>query len=74
MVIASFLRLVTPPKIFVHPTPVSEALRSVDALLAAPSVERPQSGCRVAHAAQAMHHDNFKRLFSRAQFTRLSRD
>jgi hypothetical protein len=44
MVIASFLRLVTPPKIFVHPTPVSEALRSVDALLAAPSVERPDLG------------------------------
>ena len=44
MVIASFLRLVTHPKIFVHPTPVSEALRFVDALLAAPSVERPDLG------------------------------
>ena len=44
MVIASFLRLVTHPKIFVHPTPVSEALRFVDALLAAPSVERPELG------------------------------
>lgn len=44
MVIASFLRLVTHPKIFVHPTPMSEALRFVDALLAAPGVERPELG------------------------------
>jgi toxin-antitoxin system PIN domain toxin len=44
MVIASFLRLVTHPKIFVHPTPVAEALRFVDALLAAPGVERPELG------------------------------
>jgi len=41
MVIASFLRLVTHPKIFVHPTPMSEALRFVDALLTAPGVEQP---------------------------------
>ena len=44
MVIASFLRLVTHPKIFVHPTPVAEALRFVDALLATPGVERPELG------------------------------
>ncbi len=44
MVIASFLRLVTHPKIFVQPTPVSEAVRFVDALLAAPGVERPELG------------------------------
>jgi len=44
MVIASFLRLVTHPKIFIHPTPVREALRFVDALLAAPGVERPELG------------------------------
>lgn len=44
MVIASFLRLVTHPKIFVHPTPVAEALRFVDALLAAPGVEHPELG------------------------------
>jgi toxin-antitoxin system PIN domain toxin len=44
MVIASFLRLVTHPKIFVHATPVSEALRFVDALLAAPGVERAELG------------------------------
>lgn len=41
MVIASFLRLVTHPKIFVHPTPMPEALRFVDALLTAPGVEQP---------------------------------
>ena len=44
MVIASFLRLVTHPKIFVHPTPMSEALRFVDALLTAPGVEQPALG------------------------------
>jgi len=44
MVIASFLRLVTHAKIFVRPTPMSEALRFVDALLAAPGVERPELG------------------------------
>jgi uncharacterized protein len=44
MVIACFLRLVTHPKIFVQPTPMSEALRFVDALLAAPGVERPELG------------------------------
>ncbi|MBK6789814.1 MAG: PIN domain-containing protein [Betaproteobacteria bacterium] len=44
MVIASFLRLVTHPKIFVQPTPVSEAVRFVDALLAATGVERPELG------------------------------
>jgi hypothetical protein len=44
MVIASFLRLVTHPKIFVHPTPVAEAVRFVEALLAAPGVERPELG------------------------------
>jgi toxin-antitoxin system PIN domain toxin len=41
MVIASFLRLVTHPRIFVQPTPVSEAVRFVDALLSAPGVEQP---------------------------------
>jgi toxin-antitoxin system PIN domain toxin len=44
MVIASFLRLVTHSKIFVHPTPVAEALRFIDALLVAPGVERPDLG------------------------------
>ena len=44
MVIASFLRLVTHPRIFVHPTPIPEALRFVDALLSAPGVEQATLG------------------------------
>jgi uncharacterized protein len=44
MVIASFLRLVTNPKIFVHPTPVASAVGFVDALLAVPGVEMPALG------------------------------
>jgi toxin-antitoxin system PIN domain toxin len=44
MVIASFLRLVTHPNIFVHPTPMCEALRFVDALLTSPGVERAELG------------------------------
>lgn len=44
MVIASFLRLVTHPKVFIHPTPMSEALRFVDALLIATGVEQPTLG------------------------------
>lgn len=44
MVIASFLRLVTHARIFLHPTPMSEALRFVDALLAAPGVTQPALG------------------------------
>ncbi|HEY4082188.1 MAG TPA: TA system VapC family ribonuclease toxin [Burkholderiaceae bacterium] len=44
MVIASFLRLVTHPRIFVQPTPMTEALRFVDALLSAPGVEQPLLG------------------------------
>ena len=41
MVAASFLRLVTNPKIFVRPTPVDDAIRFVDALVAVPGVEMP---------------------------------
>ena len=44
MVVASFLRLVTHPKIFVQPTPMDEALGFVDALLAVPGVEMPALG------------------------------
>ncbi|RQQ47592.1 TA system VapC family ribonuclease toxin [Burkholderia stagnalis] len=44
MVIASFLRLVTHPKIFVQPTPIEAALEFVDALLSAPGVEQPHIG------------------------------
>jgi toxin-antitoxin system PIN domain toxin len=39
MVLASFLRLVTSPKIFRAPTPVEDAVAFVDALLAAPGVQ-----------------------------------
>lgn len=44
MVIASFLRLVTHPKIFVNPTPISDALRFVDALLTSSGTEQPTLG------------------------------
>src|SRR5690606_6405783 len=44
MVIASFLRLVTHPKVFSQPTPMAAALRFVDAILAAPGVERASVG------------------------------
>lgn len=44
MVVASFLRLVTHPKIFVHPTPMADAMAFVDALLAVPGVDMPALG------------------------------
>lgn len=43
-VVASFLRLVTNPKIFNHPTPIASAVDFVDALLAVPGVEIPALG------------------------------
>ncbi len=100
MVIASFLRLVTHPKVFIHPTPMPEALRFVDALLTAPGVEQPALGAEwpelhelcankalaandvpdawlaAAVICQGEHlvsfDADFKRLLSRAQFTRLA--
>ena len=39
MVLASVLRLVTSPKIFVHPTPVARAVDFIDAILAMPGVQ-----------------------------------
>jgi len=39
MVLASMLRLVTSPRIFVQPTPVADAVAFVDAILACPGVE-----------------------------------
>ena len=39
MVLASFLRLVTSPKIFLMATPVEDAVAFVDALLASPGVQ-----------------------------------
>ena len=44
MVVASFLRLVTNSKIFVHPTPVQNAVEFLDALFATPGVEMPPLG------------------------------
>ncbi|MBI2799095.1 MAG: PIN domain-containing protein [Gammaproteobacteria bacterium] len=44
MVIASFLRLVTHPKIFVSPTPIAEAVNFIDVLLTAPGVRMPEIG------------------------------
>ena len=44
MVVASFLRLVTNSKIFVQPTPVEDAIKFLDALLAVPGVEIPALG------------------------------
>ncbi len=44
MVIASLLRLVTSPKIFVQPTPISDAVGFVDAILAMPGVQLASLG------------------------------
>lgn len=44
MVVASFLRLVTNSRIFVHPTPVQNAVEFLDALFAVPGVEMPPLG------------------------------
>lgn len=44
MVVASFLRLVTNSRIFVHPTPVEDAMGFLDALLAVPGLEMPTLG------------------------------
>lgn len=44
MVVASFLRLVTNSKIFIHPTPAEDAVGFIDALLSVPGVEMPSLG------------------------------
>ena len=44
MVVTSFLRLVTNAKIFVHPTPIKDAVEFLDALGAMPGVEMPTLG------------------------------
>lgn len=41
MVVGSFLRLVTNSRIFVHPTPIANAVEFIDALLAVPGAEMP---------------------------------
>ena len=44
MVVASYLRLVTNPKIFVRPTPTEDAVEYLDTLFAMPGVEMPPLG------------------------------
>ena len=44
MAVASFLRLVTSPRIFVEPTPSADAVGFVDALLAMPGVQLASLG------------------------------
>ena len=44
MVLASFLRLVTSPKIFKSPAPISDAVKFIDALLATPGVQLTELG------------------------------
>ena len=41
MVVASFLRLVTNPKVFIQPTPIEDALGFLDALFVVPGVGMP---------------------------------
>jgi uncharacterized protein len=43
MVAASFLRLVTNSRVFPDPSPIKEALAFLDALLAVPGVDMPES-------------------------------
>ena len=44
MVLASFLRLVTSPRIFRVPTPIGDAVAFVDALLSSPGVRQARLG------------------------------
>ena len=44
MVTASFLRLVTSPRIFQQPTPIDDAVAFIDALLSAPGVRLNSAG------------------------------
>lgn len=44
MVVASYLRLVTNPKVFVQPTPIDAAVAFVDALLALPGTQLSELG------------------------------
>ncbi len=44
LVVASFLRIVTHPKIFSEPTPIDVAVQYIDALLAIPGVDMPSIG------------------------------
>ena len=44
MVLASFLRLLTSPKIFKRPTPIDEAIGFIDVLLSLPGVQLAELG------------------------------
>ena len=44
LVVASCLRLVTHPKVFVAPTPIADAVGFVDALMSLPGVRMPEIG------------------------------
>jgi toxin-antitoxin system PIN domain toxin len=44
MVASGFLRLVTHPKVFLHPTPTAEAIRFLDSLLSIAGVSMPEVG------------------------------
>ena len=44
MVLASFLRLVTSPKVFNRPTPIDEAVRFIDALMSLAGVQLVELG------------------------------
>ena len=55
MVLASFLRLVTSPKIFLQATPIEDAVAFVDALMASPGVQLAPLDLGVAEAASALH-------------------
>ena len=49
MVSASFLRLVTSPRIFQEPTPIDEAVAFLDALVATPGVRQTSAGAEWPH-------------------------
>lgn len=44
MVVASFVRLATHPRVFVEPMPTTHALDFIDALLSMPGIEQPLLG------------------------------
>ena len=52
MVLASFLRLVTSPKVFQRPTPIDDAMAFADALLGAPNVQLATLGPEWARLRQ----------------------
>jgi len=67
MVLASFLRLDTSPRIFQTPTPIEAAVAFVDALLASPGVRLASLGEHLVSFDR-----DFRKLLSRSQFTLLA--